>query len=86
MSKNPLPQNLLITKADICICLGYKSMKPIYTRILTEEIVKQLGFNSMKEFKRTKSFTFEQSNKWKDFLSDLTRNYIGNKYYEKNQK
>lgn len=64
-------EKVLMTKKDIYIHLGYKNMDAIYRKILTEPILKELGFNSLKEFKRIKQFDLQQTRKLKNFLVEL---------------
>ncbi len=68
-----IPKALLITKADICSCLGYKSMKPIYDKILDEKTIKSIGFESIEEFKRIKRFNRDQSGLLKNLLKELKK-------------
>lgn len=86
MKSPQLPEKLLVTKKDIYTCLGYQSMKPIYDKIFDDETVKELGFESIEQFKKVKTFSLKQSNVLKDYLCDLVLNNIGKQYYNKEKK
>lgn len=64
-------EKILMTKKDIYIHLGFKNMDMIYKKILTEKTLKELGFNSLKDFKRIKQFDLEQTRKLRNFLVEV---------------
>lgn len=64
-------EKVLMTKKDIYIHLGYKNMDNIYKKILTENKIKELGFSSLRDFKRIKIFDLEQTRKLRDFLVEV---------------
>lgn len=61
----------LIKKKDIVHQLGYSSMKMVYKKVLTKEIIKELGFKSLDEFKKIRVFNLHQSRIITEFLNDL---------------
>lgn len=72
MSKQ-LKKNYLLYKRDIPKLLNCNSMCIVYKLILTEEIIKELGFNSMREFKNIKVFNLNQTRKLKQFFKALLK-------------
>lgn len=64
-------EKILMTKKDIYAFLGYKNMDTIYKKILSEKVVKQLGFSSLKEFKQIKQFNYDQTKTLKRFFEEL---------------
>lgn len=64
-------EKLLMTKKDIYVFLGYKNMDTIYKKILSENVVKKLGFSSLKEFKQIKQFNYDQTKILKRFFEEL---------------
>lgn len=65
-------QPFLLYKKDIPALLNYNSMSMVYKKILTEQILKELGFKSAQEFKNIKIFTLEQSRILRTFFNSLT--------------
>lgn len=73
----------LIYKSDLPKLLNCQSMYIVYRLVLTEEIIKELGFKSMKEFKNIKTFNLEQSRKLKQFIEGLQKEIGSNRVYNK---
>lgn len=63
--------DFLLKKKDIVHRLGYSSMKMVYSKILTKEIIKELGFKSIDEFKKIRVFSLHESRVLDEFLNDL---------------
>lgn len=62
----------LLTKKNIYLELGYKSMTPVYNKyITTDKIAKELGFSTLQDFKKVRKFTLDQSKKIRFFLDDV---------------
>lgn len=71
MGKELRKQPYLLYKKDIPRMLNYASMRTVYKKVLTENIVQELGFDSMDEFKRIKIFNLDQSRALKQFIKNL---------------
>jgi adenylate cyclase class IV len=71
MNKQRRKHSYLIDKKDIANKLGYSSMTMVYKKVLTAEIIKQLGFKSVIEFKKIRKFNLHQSRVIIEFLDDL---------------
>ncbi len=67
-------EDILMTKKDILTFLGYKSMDKVYKKILSEKLVNELGFESLKHFKKIKQFNLEQTKNLKSFLVEVKGN------------
>lgn len=67
MKKN----NILLTKKEIYTSLGFKSMEMVYKKILVEDMVISLGFESLEEFKRAKLFSLKETRRIRKFISKL---------------
>lgn len=77
--KKDFRKSFLLTKRDIFESLGYTSMTMVYKKILTKEILQELGFDSVKEFKNIKIFTLEQSRTIRIFLEEISNQSENNK-------
>lgn len=68
--KEKVEFTILLRKSDISDLLGC-NMDLAYKKILTEKVIKELGFSSVKEFKSIRLFTLEQSTIIKNFIKKI---------------
>lgn len=73
MEKEVCKRSFLLNKKDIVNRLGYSSMTMVYKKILTNEIIKELGFKSITDFKKIRKFNLHQSRVITQFLDKLLK-------------
>lgn len=62
---------LLLTKKDFYTALGYNSMDTIYKKILSDKMLKRIGFSSVQDFKKIRQFNLSQSRAIKEIIVEL---------------